>query len=69
MKAIWKNLIESRKLQMFILMFITSTSFFIWKDGSVTFKEWSEFMTWCFGLYCGGNVGEHVSKSIKQPKQ
>tara|TARA_B100001245_G_C22767791_1_gene371252 strand:+ start:213 stop:434 length:222 start_codon:yes stop_codon:yes gene_type:complete len=63
MKKIYNSIKSSRKLQMFILMYITSTILYVWV-GNVEFSEWKDLMVWCFGIYCGGNVGEHYSKSV-----
>jgi uncharacterized membrane protein YfcA len=67
MKAIWTLVTGSRKLQMFLLMYVTSTVFYLWV-GNVEFPDWMDFMVWMFGIYCGGNVGEHVSKNITTKK-
>jgi len=34
--------------------------------------EWEQFLTfaqWVFGLYVGGNVGEHVATALKKKKE
>jgi len=62
MKSMWNNIKGSRKLQMFLLMYVTSTVLYI-QVGNVEFTDWKDLMVWCFGIYCGGNVGEHYSKS------
>lgn len=51
---------KSRKLIVSTVLFIAATVFII--NGTATFKEWSDFMIWVFGIYAGGNVGEHYCK-------
>ena len=30
--------------------------------GKADFAGWADFVKWVLGIYCAGNVGEHVSK-------
>jgi len=46
-----------------ILLFVTSVVFV--SIDKASFREWASFVQWVFGIYAAGNVGEHVSKTIK----
>lgn len=55
-----KEKFKSRKLLICIALFITSTVFLALE--TATFGEWSDFNMWNFGIYAGGNIGEHYTK-------
>lgn len=59
-----KWLAKSRKLQVFLLMFVSATSFAVWKD--VAFTDWADFMVWLGGIYAVGNVGEHGANALSK---
>jgi len=52
--------VQSRKLLVAIVLFITSFTFVVL--GKSDFTQWAEFIKWVFGIYAAGNVGEHYTK-------
>ena len=60
---ILKNLISkipsSRKFQAFLLLVLLSFILLICKVGGATFLQWTTFILTLFGVYTGGNLGEH----------
>jgi len=62
-----KWLAKSRKLQVFLLMFISATAFALWKE--VAFTDWADFMVWLGGIYAVGNVGEHGAEALSKRNQ
>jgi len=63
MKETWK----SRKLWIFIVLMCVGS--FIWGQADASnFSDWVEMTKWLFGIYAGGNVGEHVGKAMNGKK-
>lgn len=55
-----KNLLESRKAKLFLLLFVVSTSALF--SSHATFAEYTEFIKYVFGAYVVGNGVEHHAK-------
>ena len=66
---ILKNLISkipsSRKFQSFLLLVLLSFTLLICNIGGATFLQWTGFILALFGVYTGGNLGEHHIKKDK----
>ena len=54
--------LRSVKLWAGVLLFVLGTVFAFLMDGS--FKEWSRFAQWLFGLYVVGNVASKRGKPV-----
>ena len=55
--------LKSRKLIFAGLCFgLATVALFL---GKAEFSAWSDFAMWIFGIYSLGNVGEHLSNTIK----
>lgn len=67
MGAIYEKIKDSRKLMFAIILWLVATGFYIFLK-NVEFGDWAEFSQWIFGIYAGGNVGEHVSRAMNQKK-
>jgi len=58
---------KSRKLWWAVAIAVAGS--IIWyKADTSQFSEWSDFIIWITGLYFGGNVGEHGTKSLTKSK-
>lgn len=53
-----------RKLFFAMVLFVIATIVFLFSD-KTDFEGWKELVMWIFGIYAGGNVGEHISTGIK----
>lgn len=60
------NFMGGRKL-LFALILMLVASGFVWYD-KINGQQWIDFMKWIFGIYAGGNIGEHFSKMIIKKK-
>ena len=47
-----------------MVLFLIATIVFLFSD-KTDFEGWKELVMWIFGIYAGGNVGEHISTGIK----
>ena len=54
------NLDKDRKYKAFWAMFLMATVVLVFDK--ITGAQWVESTMWIFGLFMGGNVGEHFSK-------
>jgi nitrate/nitrite transporter NarK len=55
-----------RKL-LFALILMLIVSVFVW-FGKANADQWISFNQWIFGIYAGGNAGEHFANAIKKRK-
>jgi|TARA_Y100000310_G_scaffold146573_2_gene145907 hypothetical protein len=55
--------LKSRKLVAAGLCFIAASIFVAL--GKADFTGWADFIKWVLGIYCAGNVGEHVAKKVE----
>jgi len=51
--------LKSRKLVAAALCFVAASIFVAL--GKADFAGWADFVKWVLGIYCAGNVGEHVA--------
>ena len=54
-----KNLLDSKKASLFIVIFITSTSALFYEK--LPSLEWVELIKWCFIGFSGGEVGKYFA--------
>jgi len=60
-----KAKINSRKLWIFIILFLVGTTIWYLSADSV-FNDWVSYVAWIFGIYAGGNGIEHGANAYKQ---
>ena len=56
--------IKSRKLWVAMGLFVVSTCLLVL--AYVENQQWIDMAKWVFGIYAGGNVGEHAADAIKR---
>ena len=54
-----KNLLESKKAALFVIIFITSTTALFY--GKLPSIEWIELTKWCFLGFSGGEIGKYFA--------
>ena len=57
-----KEKLQSRKFICACILFVTSTSLLLTEYS--TMNQWSQFNSWIFGIYVGGNVGSNVAYKL-----
>lgn len=68
MKKIYDSILESRKLWLFLMLFLVSSAY-VWFGKGITFVEWADFQKWLFGIYASANIGEHVATNMATNKE
>lgn len=60
---LFKKLGGRKFIMAFGWMLITFIMVFV--SDKVSFEQWADWSKWAFGLYVGGNIGEHGASAIK----